>query len=343
MEMRPLTLLATAVPGRTVVRAAGEVVRTLATLGLCGPTVVAMTAVTLFASPLLAEPANPPRSAPKLEIEPPPAAAGPAASASAAPGARPPESARSPKARLGATSPEPAQGSERLVWDKAPLQIVLGVGPQHERAVTFSSPMHFGVPAEVAPLLRVQTVGRTTYLTAMAPFPRTRVVAEDRATGAVTLLDLTAAAETAASTPIEIVTPAPPGAAVSVATSEDDPPVDMVTLTRHAARQLYAPRRLAGSHPRILGVPFDATPSEALYAGAMVLGTPLAQWRADGLYVTAVLLQSRQSQPVELSPLDVRGRWRAITFQHGRLLPQGSEADQTVVYLVCDQSFESCR
>ena len=38
----------------------------------------------------------------------------------------------------------------------------------------------------------------------------------------------------------------------------------------------------------------------------------------------------------------VRGRWRAITFQHGRLLGKGSEADTTVVYLVCDRPFDAC-
>ena len=117
----------------------------------------------------------------------------------------------------------------------------------------------------------------------------------------------------------------------------------MVTLTRFAAQQMYAPRRLTGPHPAIRRVMVDRAPLDDLYAGGGVRGTPAAQWRGDEFYVTAVVLQNLQAQPVELNPLDVRGRWRAITFQHGRLLGKGSEADTTVVYLVCDRPFDACR
>lgn len=240
------------------------------------------------------------------------------------------------------TRPDHGPGTERLVWDKTPLQVALGIGPDHERSITFPAQMHIGVPQEVAPLLRVQTVGRTSYFTALSPFPRTRVVAEDRATGSVILLDLTAARSNNATQPVQVVVPS---AAADPAGSGDEgtPPVDMVTLTRFAAQQMYAPRRLTGSHPAIRRVMVDRAPLDDLYSGGGVRGTPSAQWRGDEFYVTAVVLQNLQAQPVELNPLDVRGRWRAITFQHGRLLGKGSEADTTVVYLVCDRPFDACR
>ena len=249
------------------------------------------------------------------------------------------EKAASAPAATDATHPE------RMVWDKAPLQIALGVGPAHERAITFPAQMHIGVPQEVASLLRVQTVGRTSYVTALAPFPRTRVVAEDRTSGTAMLLDLTASAEQRSRQPVEVVVPtaAEPHATGNDGDAQQPPPVDMVTLTRFAAQQMYAPRRLATAHPAIRRVPLDPRAVDDLYAGGGVRATPAAQWRGDRLYVTAVVLQNLRADAVELGPQDVRGRWRAITFQHGRLFRQGTEADTTVVYLVCERPFEACR
>jgi integrating conjugative element protein (TIGR03749 family) len=235
--------------------------------------------------------------------------------------------------------------ADRLVWDKTPLQIALGIGPASERAVTFPAQMHIGVPPDIAHLLRVQTVGQTSYFTAVAPFARSRVVAEDRATGAVILLDLTASKDSGATGPITVVVPMPDARTLGAGTDVDDaqPPVDMVMLTRFAARQMYAPRRLAAPHPAIRRVLVDGTPLDDLYAGAGVRATPAAQWRSDQFHLTAVTLQNLRPEPIELDPLQVRGRWRAITFHHARLHARGSEADTTVVYLVCDRSFRTCR
>ena len=68
---------------------------------------------------------------------------------------------------------------ERLIWDKTPLQIALGIGPDRERSITFPAQMHIGVPPEVAALLRVQTVGPTSYVTALARQRPTLVLLDD--------------------------------------------------------------------------------------------------------------------------------------------------------------------
>jgi integrating conjugative element protein (TIGR03749 family) len=245
-----------------------------------------------------------------------------------------------PSTNAESTRPSSTIG-ERVVWDKSPLQISLGVGPDHERPVTFPAQMHIGVPPEIAHLLRVQTVGRTSYFTALAPFARSRVLAEDRATGAVILLDMTASKDSGAAGPLTIVIP--PAPAESTSEADMPQPVDMVTLTRFAAQQLYAPRRLAMPHPAIRRVLVDVRPIDDLYAGGGVRATPTAQWRSEEFHLTAVVLQNLRPEAIELDPLQVRGRWHAITFHDGRLHARGSEADTTVVYLVCDRSFETCR
>jgi integrating conjugative element protein (TIGR03749 family) len=243
-------------------------------------------------------------------------------------------------ANVESTRPSTSSG-ERMVWDKAPLQISLGIGPDHERSLTFPAPMHIGIPQDIAHQLRVQTVGRTSYFTALAPFGRSRVVAEDRATGAVILLDLTASKDSSGTHPITIVVPTAP--IDSTAGIDPQQPVDMVTLTRFAAQQLYAPRRLATPHPAVRRVLVDPRPIDDLYAGAGIRATPAAQWRSEDFHLTAVVLQNLRAEAIELDPQLVRGRWRAVTFHHGRLHAHGSEADTTVVYLVCDRSFETCR
>jgi integrating conjugative element protein (TIGR03749 family) len=346
----PLPLPAAVLRAATRLRPSNAFVRTLVTLAtgalaaaICG---LVMHPGDSMAQPLAVDAAGPAVSAAQ-PIEPalgtfpsrPPAAkpAPPRAADSSARNAKRPAEEKS--ARL-----DPVAATERLVWDKAPLQVALGIGPDHERSISFPAQMHIGVPQEVAPLLRVQTVGRTSYVTALAPFPRTRVVAEDRATGSVILLDLTASTSHTATQPIHVVVPSAAPADSTVSDGENAPaPVDMMTLTRFAAQQMYAPRRLTGAHPAIRRVMVDRAPLDDLYAGGGVRGTPAAQWRGDEFYVTAVVLQNLQPQPVELTPLDVRGRWRAITFQHGRLLGKGSEVDTTVVYLVCDRPFDACR
>jgi integrating conjugative element protein (TIGR03749 family) len=338
---------------RAAIRPSDELVRTLVTLmtaaiaaAIC---LLCLHPLDSMAEPVPADSAASAASAPAVEP------------ALKLPASRPDtiKAAPASQRKAAASARRPAQGgpiaeatrqetgsTERLVWDKAPLQVALGIGPDRERSITFPAQMHIGVPQEVAQLLRVQTVGRTSYVTALAPFPRARVVAEDRTTGSVILLDLSAAIDNTSTLPVTIVVPSasePRPQGRNADDEERETPVDMVTLTRFAAQQMYAPRRLTGAHPAIRRVLVNRSPLNDLYAGGGVRGVPAGQWRGDEFYVTAVVLQNLRAQPVELSPLDVRGRWRAITFQHGRLLGRGTEADTTVVYLVCDRPFDSCR
>ncbi len=325
-------------PSATVIRALVSLATAaLATL-LCG---LSVQPIDSMAQPLPTGTAAPaPAALPDPADRPPPSSP-----ARKAPSARIADASSSAALKRPADeeSARDAASIERLVWDRAPLQLALGIGPERERSITFPAQMHIGVPQEVAPLLRVQTVGRTSYVTALAPFPRTRIVAEDRGTGAVILLDLAASKATTTTHPVHVVAPTSGDPDSAGSSDESIPPVDMVTLTRFAAHQMYAPRRLTRPHPAIRRVMVDTHPLDDLYAGGSVRSTPAGQWRGDEFYVTAVVLQNLQPQPLELNPLDLRGRWRAITFQHGRLLPHGSEADTTVVYLVCDRPFEACR
>ena len=125
-------------------------------------------------------------------------------------------------------------------------------------------------------------------------------------------------------------------------TGDEPPPgpaFGYVALTRYAAQQMYAPRRLVREPPGILRAPLTDKPVPLVRGGA-VEAMPLVSWQAEGLYVTAVKLTNATHRPLILDPRGLRGRWLAATFQHARLLPAGDPADTTCVYLISARPFE---
>jgi len=277
----------------------------------------------------------------------PPAAppATPAATPSlpATPGATP---AAAPARPVQASVPRPASAGtpERRVWDRAPVPVTLAVG--QERLILMPATMRLGIPTAVAGALRTQVLGRSVYVTALKPFPATRVIAESPETGQAILLDLSASKRAGVSRqPLEILLPSQIEAAAPMLRSfggDAGPIVDPVTLTRFAARQIYAPKRLATALDGVSQVAFDRTALPHLYRGARLSAQPLASWRGGDLTVTAVKLVNRGTQPVELDPRQIDGKWLYATFQHGRLSPAHTERDTTAVYLVCDRAFGEC-
>ena len=114
--------------------------------------------------------------------------------------------------------------------------------------------------------------------------------------------------------------------------------ISYVTLTRFAARQLYAPVRLRSDRPGIVRTPVSRDPINLVRGGA-IDARPLVAWRAGGFYLTAVKLTNRTNQAKTLDPRNLRGAWLTATFQHHRLLPAGNEADTTAVYLISARPF----
>lgn len=230
---------------------------------------------------------------------------------------------------------EPA--ARRIPWQQHPIAIELTVG--EERLVHFPGPVSVGVPAALNASLRTQTVNGTVYWRATAPFPTTRVAVREFDTGRMVLFDLEAGFAASDNTPIRITEDATT-AETGVDTLAPVPAGDYVVLTRFAAQQLYAPTRLLSSLPGVVRIPLRED-SVSLVPGGAVEARPLIAWRAGGLYVTAVKLVNRGTQPQVLDPRTLRGEWLSASFQHARLLPAGDTADTTVVYLISTRPFEA--
>jgi len=233
-----------------------------------------------------------------------------------------------------------SETTERIEWKKTPIRLALTVG--QERQVVFSSSVKVGLPGNLQMLLRTQSVNGTVYLMAHAPFESTRVMVREIDGGQIYLFDISASKTSGKNYPIQVFVQE--GSETSKASDLNDSDTVMskpnyVSLTRFAARQLYAPARLLRESPGIVRTPVSRDPINLVRGGA-IDAVPLVAWRAGGYHLTAVKLTNRTGKPQTLDPRDLRGAWLTAAFQHHRLLPAGNEADTTAVYLISAQPFE---
>lgn len=230
-----------------------------------------------------------------------------------------------------------AETTEWIEWKKTPIRLALTVG--QERQVAFPSSVRVGLPANLQPLLRTQSVNGTLYLLAHAPFESSRVMVREIEGGQIYLFDIAASEKPGENHPIQVFVEEASESGNTIDGSAVSAEPDYVTLTRFAAKQLYAPARLLGESPGIVRTPVSRD-SVDLVRGGAIDATPLVAWRAGGYHLTAVRLTNRTGQPRTLDPRDLRGAWLTATFQHHRLLPAGNEADTTALYLISARPFE---
>ncbi|WP_116365631.1 TIGR03749 family integrating conjugative element protein [Parahaliea mediterranea] len=235
-------------------------------------------------------------------------------------------------------------GPERVLWRKTPIAIPLVVG--EERLIHFPDSVSIGLPQSLTPFLRSQSINGTLYLLAGQPFESTRVMVRSENGGPLFVLDISAALNVDERPPLAEVqvvlesSKAEVGAVVAdTATASRFTQWGYVALTRFAAQQLYAPERLIPNALGVVAIPVKDAPVD-LHRGGSVEAVPVAAWKAGLRYVTAVRLTNRTAKAVILDPRELRGAWLAATFQHNRLLPSGSDADTSAVYLISDRPFD---
>ncbi|PMR75274.1 TIGR03749 family integrating conjugative element protein [Billgrantia endophytica] len=240
-----------------------------------------------------------------------------------------------------------AHAIEILRWERMPLAVPLVVG--EERVVFVDRHVRVGVPASLDDRLRVQSAGGALYLRASETIEPTRLQVQDVETGELILLDIAAEPADGSEPPLEPVRIVEgEAAATRYGTSPSSPPVEPaaaepprretplpVVLTRYAAQNLYAPLRTVEPVPGItrVNLPRDLA-LDSLLPSVPVNATPLAAWRLDDRWVTAVRLTNTSSGWLDLDPRALQGDIMTATFQHADLGPAGRPSDTTVVYLV---------
>jgi integrating conjugative element protein (TIGR03749 family) len=246
-------------------------------------------------------------------------------------------------------SSQTASATERLLWDKHPLQLSLPIGK--ERLVSFPHGVRVGIPGSIADQLNTQSLNGTVYWTASDGFSSTRVQIQSTDGSQLYLIDLSASQD-AETSDVQILLPTTPSTTYPATTSATsaaprskrqhptNSSLDYIILTRFAAQQLYAPARVLTIPHQVQRSRVQQISIQHLLRGFKVDATPIAAWRKGRLFVTAVRLQNQTQQPITLHPLQLRGRWYAATFQHGVLKAHGNTDDTTAVYLISDQPFK---
>ena len=242
-----------------------------------------------------------------------------------------------------------ADASERVLWDKRPINVHLQVG--NERIIHFPDDVRYWLPDTVKRHVSVLAVNGVLYIRAMEPFPTTRLRIQGLNDQQVYLLDITASEAAAVSDELIVMTKKNTRNRSKEATAYRTTEDWRIRLTRYAAQQLYAPERLVDGDSAIKRIPVESKTSVPLIRGGLIETVPIASWQGHGLTVTAVRVRnlSRQSlqlqfdrsdslQALDLSYL-VRGDWLTATLQHDRLGAMGDETDTTTLYLVSNRSF----
>jgi integrating conjugative element protein (TIGR03749 family) len=206
--------------------------------------------------------------------------------------------------------------------------------------------MRVAIPSRILERLRVQSADGAIYLRATGAFEPTRVELQDTDTGALVLLDLTAAEAPADDKldPLRIVLtkhdPAEPQSQRGSADADSEHPASISTpsavlLTRYAAQSLYAPLRTIEPVAGIIPTPVRATQDLTTLLPALpVRVTILGAWRLQDQWVTSLRITNLTAMWQQLDPRTLQGDFLAATFQHRQLGPQGDSTDTTVLYLV---------
>ena len=222
--------------------------------------------------------------------------------------------------------------AEHIIWKKEPIHITLPVNS--ERLVSFPDIVQLGYdPSKIpASSLRVQNDNKTLYLLAKQAFPVQRVQAK-LSNGKIILLDIEAKAM-APTTPISIMLP-------KIGKHQSTSPVpklNYVTLMRYAIHQLYAPSRLLTHSNHITRFPMMSKHAVPLIYDNSAIALPLASWRGDTHYITAILMKNQlPQQNLTLKPQLLCGNWLAASFYpHQTLVPPDNT---TTLFLISSRPF----
>jgi integrating conjugative element protein (TIGR03749 family) len=264
-------------------------------------------------------------------------------------------------------------GEEHVIWDATPITVTLPVGK--ERIIKFPEPIAFGYAPKMLPMnvLQVQNNAGVLYLKAQSAFTAQRVAVKCINSGKIILLDLSAQASTD-DTPLVVIMAENTKTNALNAENKNgnknntfdlernlevennnnpisadnlfnqnlspDNTVNAITLTRFAAQQLYAPKRLLTEPNNIFRTPMHTHKTVPLLLDGSAMAMPLASWRSGDLTVTAVLLRNQLNQSLPLDARNLCGTWQTASFfPQQTLAPHNQANDSTTVFLIAQGNF----
>ena len=116
----------------------------------------------------------------------------------------------------------------------------------------------------------------------------------------------------------------------------------MTTLTRYAFQNIYSPDRLIKDLVGVFQIPVVDLAYTHLVVGSMVSARPVAQWKNEDRYVTALLLRNVGHREVQLDPRFFRGSrfWETASLISSNLSPSEHYGDVTAMVVISDKKWE---
>lgn len=243
-----------------------------------------------------------------------------------------------------------AVATEIVHYNNKPVIVQLHAG--EERKIQFGDHVKVGVTRkqEVEQLFRVQSAQGAVLVRPGKPFERERVVIKRITDGKVVLLDLIATDAPANAQPLEdmrVYLENENSIEQEVKAKEEQvakkgPPITPITLTRYAAQKLYAPTRLHNDIPGISEANLNVVLNKEVRAfkginRAQTRVKPVLAYRANDLYIVALLVRNTTNESVTLNYLDINLPFSHATYQHHQLSRRGTAGDRTILYLVNDR------
>lgn len=233
------------------------------------------------------------------------------------------------------------QAQQRVVWDKQPIEVIIKPGTE-KMVILPTNSARVKIPAAITGSLETLSNNGVIYWESSEEFTSKRILIQDTDNDKTIVLNLTSDNEAGTGEALSVLykdeTPQNAGTAEQQEQAEEIT-YGYETLTRVAAKHLYAPNRLISIPPNMHRVHVKQITDGHLIRGHMVEMKPVISFSNAGLYVTAVKLTNKQKSKITLDPRDIRGKWLAATFQHALLGPAGNLTDTTAVYLISKRPF----
>lgn len=252
-----------------------------------------------------------------------------------------------------------------VVWQGDPIPLALKVGV--ERRIDFPEALaEVDVPRALEQQSQiVVTPSGSLHWTANTPFSPTRVLATS-VSGSLYQFDVQAQTDGEVPKRLVLNDPVVDAAALAAANAPStraqreqaaawlipdfltrgphqsgpiDKPSD-VALARFALAHFTGPARLIPKleAERVAVYPIDTRAWLRVQSSVLSL-QPLAQWKAQDRYVTAIQVRNHGAMDVAFDPRALRGHWQFAAALHPTLQPQGSGHNQTLWVVITSQPF----
>ena len=230
-------------------------------------------------------------------------------------------------------------------WPTSPIELDISVGIEQEISIPNAEKIQMGVPNEIEDKINIEILSNHIWITALEEFEKSRIILFVHPNGRL-ILQVSAVNSLLSNQPIVIQ---PPTESVSPALSNQRiPSYGYVALARWVIQQLYAPSRFLSDLEGVVRIPVENSEFDFFRCGSKfpslcaggVVAIPIASWQSTNHYISAVAIQNKLNEPVVLDARELRGNWRAATFVHSLLRPEGYIGDNTVLILISNFPLE---